>query len=52
LWTAKEIERRYGSKELHALSVHPGAVATNLSNKCPRKRSKPYVRTQRFWLAK
>ncbi|KAK9365628.1 hypothetical protein V1509DRAFT_371137 [Lipomyces kononenkoae] len=30
LWTANEIERRYGSKGLHAVSVHPGAVTTNL----------------------
>jgi len=27
---AKEIERRYGSKGLHALSIHPGIIATNL----------------------
>lgn len=30
LWTANEIERRYGSQGLHACSVHPGAVTTNL----------------------
>jgi NAD(P)-dependent dehydrogenase (short-subunit alcohol dehydrogenase family) len=30
LWTANEIERRYGSNGLHAFSVHPGAVTTNL----------------------
>jgi NAD(P)-dependent dehydrogenase (short-subunit alcohol dehydrogenase family) len=30
LWTASEIERRYGSNGLHAFSVHPGAVTTNL----------------------
>ncbi|KFY79695.1 hypothetical protein V501_09486 [Pseudogymnoascus sp. VKM F-4519 (FW-2642)] len=30
LWTANEIERRYGSNRLHAFSVHPGAVTTNL----------------------
>lgn len=30
LWTANEIERRYGSEGLHAFSVHPGAVTTNL----------------------
>ncbi|UPK99752.1 hypothetical protein LCI18_010687 [Fusarium solani-melongenae] len=28
LWMANEIERRYGSKGLHATSVHPGAVLT------------------------
>ncbi|KAL5345423.1 hypothetical protein ACLOAV_009795 [Pseudogymnoascus australis] len=31
IYLANEIERRYGSKGLHALSVHPGIVATNLS---------------------
>ncbi|KAI8651270.1 hypothetical protein NCS55_01370800 [Fusarium keratoplasticum] len=28
LWMVNEIERRYGSKGLHATSVHPGAVLT------------------------
>ncbi|TDZ25559.1 WW domain-containing oxidoreductase [Colletotrichum orbiculare MAFF 240422] len=28
---ASEIERRYGSKGLHALSLHPGIIQTNLS---------------------
>ncbi|KAM5386506.1 hypothetical protein ACJZ2D_000469 [Fusarium nematophilum] len=28
IWMANEIERRYGSKGLHATSVHPGAVLT------------------------
>lgn len=31
IYLANEIERRYGSKGLHALPVHPGIVATNLS---------------------
>ncbi|KFY64910.1 hypothetical protein V496_02940 [Pseudogymnoascus sp. VKM F-4515 (FW-2607)] len=31
IYLAKEIERRYGSKGLHAIPVHPGIVATNLS---------------------
>jgi NAD(P)-dependent dehydrogenase (short-subunit alcohol dehydrogenase family) len=30
LWTANEIERRHGPHGLHAWSVHPGAVTTNL----------------------
>ncbi|KAE8362152.1 hypothetical protein BDV27DRAFT_132011 [Aspergillus caelatus] len=30
IWTANEIERRYGSKGLHAFSLHPGAIATEL----------------------
>ncbi|PVH88659.1 short-chain dehydrogenase [Cadophora sp. DSE1049] len=30
LWTANEIERRYGSQGLHAWSIQPGGVATGL----------------------
>lgn len=30
VWTANEIERRYGSKGLHATSVNPGAIWTDL----------------------
>ncbi|RBR26418.1 uncharacterized protein FIESC28_00823 [Fusarium coffeatum] len=30
LWTANEIERRYGSERIHAWSVQPGAVFTDL----------------------
>lgn len=30
LWTANEIERRYGYQGIHAWSVHPGAVQTEL----------------------
>ncbi|KAM0126508.1 hypothetical protein ACHAO1_010047 [Botrytis cinerea] len=32
IWMANEIERRYGSKHLHAFSVHPGGVVTPLWN--------------------
>lgn len=31
LWTANEIERRYGSQGLHAWSLQPGAIMTNLA---------------------
>ncbi|KAL6405504.1 oxidoreductase [Ilyonectria robusta] len=31
IYFANEIERRYGSKGLHALSLHPGIIQTNLS---------------------
>ncbi|KAK6609703.1 oxidoreductase [Botrytis cinerea] len=30
LWTADEIERRYGSKRLRAFSLHPGVIKTEL----------------------
>lgn len=31
VWMANEIDRRYGHKGLHATSLHPGGVATNIS---------------------
>lgn len=30
LWTANEIDRRYGAKGLHAFGVHPGGIDTDL----------------------
>ncbi|GKZ32181.1 hypothetical protein AbraIFM66950_001361 [Aspergillus brasiliensis] len=30
IWTANEIERRYGVHGLHAVSLHPGTIATDL----------------------
>ncbi|KAL4996644.1 dehydrogenase with different specificitie [Aspergillus recurvatus] len=30
LWTAREIERRFGSQGLHSWAVHPGSIATEL----------------------
>ena len=30
IWMANELERRYGSQGLHALSVHPGGILTGL----------------------
>ncbi|KAH7144275.1 hypothetical protein B0J13DRAFT_444579 [Dactylonectria estremocensis] len=30
LWTAREIEKRFGSQGLHAWAVHPGSIATEL----------------------
>jgi hypothetical protein len=30
IWMANEIDRRYGSKGLHALSLHPGGIQTGL----------------------
>lgn len=32
IYLANEIERRYGAKGLHALSLHPGVIFTNLTN--------------------
>ncbi|RFU78616.1 alcohol dehydrogenase [Trichoderma arundinaceum] len=35
IYMANEIERRYGSRGLHATSVHPGGVDTNLKQYIP-----------------
>jgi NAD(P)-dependent dehydrogenase (short-subunit alcohol dehydrogenase family) len=35
IWTANEIERRYGSQGLHAFNVHPGGVQTDLGRHVP-----------------
>jgi NAD(P)-dependent dehydrogenase (short-subunit alcohol dehydrogenase family) len=35
IYMANEIERRYGSRGLHATSVHPGGIATGLSKHIP-----------------
>ncbi|KAH8688948.1 hypothetical protein BGW36DRAFT_391505 [Talaromyces proteolyticus] len=35
IYMASEIERRYGSRGLHATSLHPGGIATGLSKYIP-----------------
>lgn len=30
IWTAREVDRRYGAKGLHAFAVHPGGILTDL----------------------
>ncbi|KAI9930420.1 hypothetical protein ASPWEDRAFT_171048 [Aspergillus wentii DTO 134E9] len=35
IYTANEIERRYGSRGLHATSLHPGIIATGLGKYLP-----------------
>ena len=32
IWFANELERRYGSKGVHGISVHPGGIETGLQN--------------------
>ncbi|KAF9871347.1 hypothetical protein CkaCkLH20_11268 [Colletotrichum karsti] len=34
-WTANEIERRFGQDGIHAWSVHPGSVSTELARNLP-----------------
>lgn len=40
---ANEIERRYGPEGLHALSLHPGVIDTNLFQFVPKERSGPML---------
>jgi len=35
IYTASEVERRYGSKGVHAWSVHPGMIMTGLAKHVP-----------------
>ncbi|KAL4862490.1 hypothetical protein BDV12DRAFT_202985 [Aspergillus spectabilis] len=35
IWMANEIERKYGAQGLHALSVHPGMIFTELGRHIP-----------------
>jgi NAD(P)-dependent dehydrogenase (short-subunit alcohol dehydrogenase family) len=37
LWTANEIERRYGERGIHAWSIQPGGVATDLMQHLPEE---------------
>ncbi|WYZ46207.1 hypothetical protein EsH8_IX_000432 [Colletotrichum jinshuiense] len=37
IYFASEVERRYGSKGLHALSLHPGIILTNLAQYLPKE---------------
>ncbi|TVY53765.1 Retinol dehydrogenase 14 [Lachnellula cervina] len=37
LWTANEIDRRYGGKGLHAWAVNPGGISTNLGQHLPQE---------------
>jgi NAD(P)-dependent dehydrogenase (short-subunit alcohol dehydrogenase family) len=42
IWFANELERRYGSKGLHGLSLHPGGIHTGLQQHVDQ-------RTQEMW---
>jgi NAD(P)-dependent dehydrogenase (short-subunit alcohol dehydrogenase family) len=39
IWMANEIDRRYGSRGLHALSLHPGGIETGLQKHVTNTRS-------------
>ncbi|KPM42505.1 hypothetical protein AK830_g4041 [Neonectria ditissima] len=42
IWTANEIDRRYGSEGLHAFSLHPGGIMTGLQKHVPQE-------TREYW---
>lgn len=42
IWFANEIERRYGDKGLHALSLHPGGIWTGLQIHTPPEMMEVY----------
>ncbi|KAH8820656.1 short-chain dehydrogenase [Xylogone sp. PMI_703] len=42
VWMALEIDRRYGSKGLHALSLHPGGINSGLSRHIPEDELKAF----------
>jgi NAD(P)-dependent dehydrogenase (short-subunit alcohol dehydrogenase family) len=42
IWMANEIERRYASLGVHGLSLHPGAIQTNLQRHLDEKTKKSF----------
>ena len=42
IYMANEIDRRYGSKGLHALSLHPGGIMTGLQTHMPEEVKQKY----------
>jgi NAD(P)-dependent dehydrogenase (short-subunit alcohol dehydrogenase family) len=37
IWTSKEIDRRYGTKGLHAFAVNPRGILTNFQQHLPQE---------------
>ncbi|GKT52433.1 WW domain-containing protein [Colletotrichum spaethianum] len=46
IYFANEVERRYGSKGLHALSLHPGIIATNLLQYLPNEQKEALLKNE------
>ncbi|TQN70336.1 Retinol dehydrogenase 12 [Colletotrichum shisoi] len=46
LYFASELERRHGSKGLHALSVHPGVIATGLFQYLPQEQRETFSKDE------
>jgi NAD(P)-dependent dehydrogenase (short-subunit alcohol dehydrogenase family) len=51
IWMANEIDRRYGSRGLHALSLHPGGIQTGLMKHADRSSMAAWntERTQKYF---
>ena len=50
IYLANEIERRYGPKGLHALSLHPGGIITNLAQYVDRELLKDMSKGKNFMM--
>ena len=48
VWHANEIERRFGSKHLHALSLSPGLVQTNALRYLPKEQKEAFLSPPEF----
>ncbi|KAH8430911.1 uncharacterized protein LDX57_008575 [Aspergillus melleus] len=52
IWTANEIDRRYGARGLHAWSLHPEAIAINLQRYIPEEQKRLWTQddnSQKYW---
>ncbi|KAJ5350812.1 hypothetical protein N7541_008539 [Penicillium brevicompactum] len=52
LWTANEIERRHGPSGLHAFSVHPGGILTDLQRHVPEEQKATWAKdaeSSNYW---
>ena len=48
IYMANEIDRRYEGKGLHALSLHPGGIATGLQIHMPKERLEAYSKDEKM----
>lgn len=52
IWTANHIKNLYGSEGLHALSLHPGIIATELLRHIPDDQKEGWAKNeslQKYW---
>ncbi|KAL2875645.1 hypothetical protein SGCOL_009106 [Colletotrichum sp. CLE4] len=48
VWMANEVERRYGSKGLHAFSLHPGGILSGLQQHVPDELKAAWGKNETF----